>query len=240
LNDLELVALDAETAFVMRPDGRIAWENEPTPVPAPRMFLAGCALGNLLRLRHDVDPAVARQIERLIADEPPFAASDAEPSGLSRCRELLDGAEAQFGLSFALPHGLASALDAEFVYSESAAGDRLIAHLEAEGMPDHLVGMGFGDVGEFWPPWCVARLGGEIAAIAFAARLGPRGAALGLVTFPQFRSRGLGAAVTAAWTRHPALAGRQLFYGCARENLSSRRVVERLGLRLIGPTLRLV
>lgn len=240
MNDLDLVALDAEATFVAGPDGRITAENEPTPSPAPRMFLAGCAAGNLLRLRHDVEPATARQIERLAADEPPFAAADAEPRGMSRYRELLGGADPQFGLSFDLPHGLGPAADAEFIYSGSEAGDRLLAGLAAEGAPPAMKAMGFGDVGEFWPPWCVAKVAGEIAAIAFAARLGQRAAALGLVTFPEFRGRGLGAAVTAAWTRHPELADRRLFYGCARDNLSSRRVVERLGLRFIGPTLRLV
>ncbi|HEX2561700.1 GNAT family N-acetyltransferase [Phenylobacterium sp.] len=240
MNGLALIALDAEATFLTRPDGRITAENEPTPAPAPRMFLAGSADGNLLRLRDDVDPGAAREIERLVADEPPLAAPEAQPCFLPRYRELLDGAEPQFGLSFELPHGLAPAAEAEFVYSGAPAGEALMARFQAEGMPPQLAANGFGDVDEFWAPWCLAQIEGEAAAIAFAARLGPKGAALGLVTFPQFRGRGLGAAVTAAWTRHPELSTRRLFYGCSRENLSSRRVVERLGLRFIGPTLRLV
>lgn len=239
MNDLELLAFDAEATFVTGADGRVTAENEPTPAPAPRMFLAGCAEGNLLRLRHDLERDVAQELDRLAAAEPPFASPEGEPRFLARYRALLAGAAPQFGLSFNLPNGLAPALNAGFVYSGSPAGEALMARFAAEGMPPHLAANGFGDLGEFWPPWCAALIGGEVAAVAFAARLGPRSAALGLVTFPGFRSRGLGAAVTAAWTRHGALADRRLFYGCARDNLSSRRVVQRLGLRFIGPTLRL-
>lgn len=239
MNDLELVALDAEATFLTRPDGRVIAENEPTPSPAPRMFLAGCAEGNLLRVRHDLEPGVAGEIEALATAEPPFASPEGEPRFLARYRALLASAEPQFGLSFELPNGLPPALEAEFAYSGAPAGEALMARFAADGIPPHLAANGFGDVGEFWPPWCAALISGEVAAMAFAARLGPRSASLGLVTFPAFRSRGLGAAVTAAWTRHAALADRRLFYGCARENLSSRRVVERLALRFIGPTLRL-
>ena len=79
--------------------------------------------------------------------------------------------------------------------------------------------------------------GDEIASLAFAAGVGPASAEVGLYTFPAFRGRGLGAAATAAWTSHPALAGKTLFYGTDRENVSSQRVVERLGLPVLGTSL---
>lgn len=217
----------------------MAAENEPAPGPAPRLFLAGCSDGLLLRLRHDVDVAAANEIEQLVAGEPPWTDPQAEPRIVPRLRQLLGGGEPQFGLTFELPHGLVPATEAAFVRSGTLEGGRLLDRLAAEGPPAALASAGFGAPEEFWPPWCAALVGGEIAAVAFAARLGPRGAALGLATLPDHRGRGLGAAVAAAWTGHPDLGGRVLFYGCARENRSSRRVVQRLGLRFVGPTLRL-
>ena len=78
-------------------------------------------------------------------------------------------------------------------------------------MPRHVVDAGFANVRDFWTPWCVALDGGVIAAVAFAARLGARGAEVGVHTFPDWRSRGPAAAVMAKWTYHPELASRELF-----------------------------
>src|SRR6201999_1554917 len=100
--------------------------------------------------------------------------------------------------------------------------------------PPELFAMGFTDIGEFWAPWSAVFCDGEIASLAFAARLGDDAADLGLITVPAFRGRGLGTAATAAWTNHPALPGRTLFYGTDIGNRCSQRVTERLGLRFVG------
>jgi len=80
--------------------------------------------------------------------------------------------------------------------------------------------------------------GEEIAAIAIAARLGEKGAEVGVYTFSNFRGRGLAAAVTASWSAMRSLDGRALFYSTSRSNRSSQRVAARLGLRLIGASVR--
>ena len=92
-------------------------------------------------------------------------------------------------------------------------------------------------MGDFWPPWCVALQGDEIAAIAFAARLSPDAAEPGVGSVPAFRGRGLAAAATAGWAALPGLQGRALFYGTSRTNVSSQRVAVRLGLRFLGASL---
>jgi predicted GNAT family acetyltransferase len=85
----------------------------------------------------------------------------------------------------------------------------------------------------------VALAGDDIAALAFAARLGERGAEIGVVTLPQFRGRGFAAAATAAWSALPMLQDRALFYSTHRDNLSSQRVIARLGLPFLGVSMRL-
>ena len=88
----------------------------------------------------------------------------------------------------------------------------MLARLADRGMPDYMQAAGFKGVGDFWEPWCAALDAGEIAAIAFAARLGVSGAELGVYTFPKNRGRGLAAAVTAAWSSMPSLNQHALFY----------------------------
>jgi predicted GNAT family acetyltransferase len=104
-------------------------------------------------------------------------------------------------------------------------------------MPAGLAGMGFAGIADLWMPWCAAHRDGTVASVAFAARLSPTGAELGVATAPEARGHGLAAAVTATWSAHPDLAGRARFFTTAVENHSSRRVAERLGLRLLGPTI---
>src|SRR5262249_2090872 len=120
------------------------------------------------------------------------------------------------------------------VRSGTAEGDALYASLASNGVPNGLLEMGFKDEKEFWAPWCVALDGKEIASVAFAARLGKKGAATGVATARDFRGRGLGAAATASWASHPRLAGLTLTYSHNRDNRSSQRVAERLGLRFFG------
>ncbi|HEY9218874.1 MAG TPA: hypothetical protein VIO94_12540, partial [Phenylobacterium sp.] len=139
--DLDLLAIEAQTTFVLDADGRMLAENEPAPGPAPKLFFAGSAAGNALRLRHDVQGAA--EIERLAASEPPFREPGASPRWLARYRELLEAKDAQFGLSFELPRNLDDPPPAAFVLSGSAAGEALLAKLEAQGPPAELAAMGF-------------------------------------------------------------------------------------------------
>ena len=111
----------------------------------------------------------------------------------------------------------------------SAEGERLFASLDP----------GFRQIEDLWPPWCAAMVDGEIASLAFTTRLSAVGAELGLATAKSFRGRGLAAAATAGWTGLPVLHSRALFYSTSRTNLSSQRVVARLGLRFIGTSFRI-
>jgi predicted GNAT family acetyltransferase len=58
-------------------------------------------------------------------------------------------------------------------------------------------------------------------------------------TLPAYRGRGLAAAATAGWSRLPGLQMRPLFYATHRDNLSSQRVIARLGLPFLGIRLQI-
>src|SRR5262249_20166810 len=115
-------------------------------------------------------------------------------------------------------------------------GQKLVSTFTTQGLPSALTKLGFQDVSELWAPWCAALDDGEIVSLAFAARLSKDGADLGLVTLPTHRGKGYGAAVTAGWTGLSSLTDRNLFYSTDQTNVSSQRVISRLGLRFIGCT----
>lgn len=242
-DDIDLLAIQLRALFRLTGTGRIEGENDPDGSPGPRFWLAGCASGNVFAVRADVDDVIAGEIAAIAATEPPFVEPGRLPWYLGRYLELLSRETSppsrSLGLTYDLPHDLPHDGGATLVDGDSPDGRRLHAVLSAQGMPDGLAELGFRSVSDLWPPWCAAMVGGELAAIAFAARLSADGAELGVTTARAFRGRGHAAAVAAGWSRLPALRSRTLFYSTDQANGSSQRVVARLGLRFIGSSLRL-
>jgi RimJ/RimL family protein N-acetyltransferase len=243
-DDYELLKIEVATGFVMSDSGQMLYENAPDRLAAPRLYLAGCTSGNIMRLRHDVGDETAHAIEMFSGNEPLLASPDSTPVYLNDYIRLL-GAESpvkrwEAGLTWTFPTRLAYEHKETVVASETAQGDRLIARIVAEGMPQGLAEMGFAGVDDFWKPWCAALYGDEVASIAFSARLGPAGAETGVVTVPALRGRGYAAAATAGWASLPPLRGRALFYSTDRTNISSQRVAERLGLHFLGASISIM
>lgn len=240
----DLLALQAATLFVLSDDGRILRLNSPDTVPPPSLYMSGCADGWIVRLRADVDADVANEIRALVAQEPPVTTAGQWPKFVEAYRKLL-AADApvsarQQGPIHLLPHGThAAETGAQIVRQHTPEGDALWTRLHREGMPQAMVDDGFTDLSHFWEPWCVAIVGDEIAAIAFAARLGPQAAEIGVHTMKPYRGRRLAAAVTAGWSAMPALRERTLFYSTLGDNLASQRVIAQLDLPFLGQSFRL-
>ena len=243
LSDAELVGIQFGTTFVFERRGRILTLNDPDRSPAPRFALSGCASGNVYGVRADVADGVAAQLMDLATSEPPFLDRLGAPKHLDRYIELLscDAVVPQphLEMTYVLANDIAYQHDAQLICSESLQGQELRATLATKGMPTGVAEMGFTDVSEFWEPWCVALHDAEVASVAFAARLSETGACLGLATSPELRGRGYAAAATAGWARMPALRSRALFYSTSQTNISSQRVIARLGLRFLGASLGL-
>ncbi len=239
LSAWSLINTELETRVTLTPGGRIDREADPDQSPAPLMFLAGCDSGNLVQFGHELNGDLVAELQALVRDEPPLSKPGAVPVHLERYLDLLGTfgpLQTDPGLSFHLPHRSQTAVSAPLVASGTPEGDHLVATLTREGMPPDLVAMGFRNASDLWAPWCLALQDGQIASLAFAARLGGGGAELGLATLPAFRGRGLAAAATAGWSALPSLVDRTLFYSTATSNLASQRVVSKLGLKFIGPT----
>jgi|SRR5262245_38826572 len=237
------LAVQLHTLFILTETGRIERENDPDRSPGPRLWLAGCASGNVVAVRHDVPEGIAGEIIALATAEPPFTDWNNPPKYLDRYVGLLaTGAPLlgqSLGVIYRLPHHLQYDRDLAVIDDESEAGRRAYELLSSNGMPAGLVEMGFRSATDLWRPWCMARVNGDVASVAFAARISERGAELGVATARAFRGRGYAAAVVAGWSRLPALQSRKLFYSTDGSNASSRRVATRLGLDPLGATLRL-
>ncbi len=89
IGDGDLLAIEVATLFVLTESGRIQHENDPDRSAGPRLYLAGCESGNVVRIRHDVGEQTARAIDALVADEPPFSDPDSTPLHLDDYVELL-------------------------------------------------------------------------------------------------------------------------------------------------------
>ncbi|TKT74916.1 GNAT family N-acetyltransferase [Aquamicrobium sp. LC103] len=243
ISDIELLGIDYRTLFLLAANGRIERENDPDRSPGPRFWLAGCASGNVFGIRADVANEIAAEIGSIAASEPPFASHDGFPRHIERYVALLGKQASELratsGLIYELPHSLRHESRARLIGSESEEGRALHRTLCDRGMPEGMAELGFRVVSDFWPPWCAALVDGEIASVAFAARICDVGAELGLATAAKFRGQGFAAEAVCGWSHLPVLASRRLFYSTDQANLASRRVVSRLGLRFLGASLRI-
>lgn len=239
-----MLAIQLRTVFVLTGAGRIERENDPDSSPGPRLWLAGCASGNVVAVRRDVSDGVAAEIIAVAVSEPPFVTCSSRPKYLDRYVELLsrEAAVSQqtLGPIYRLPHRLQhSSRHVELIDDRSEKGEKFRELVSRNGMPDGLAELGFLGVSDLWRPWCMSMVNGEVASLCFAARISDVGAELGVVTVKAFRGRDHAAATVAGWSRLPTLQSRELFYSTDESNLSSQRVVARLGLHPLGASLRI-
>jgi RimJ/RimL family protein N-acetyltransferase len=241
--EIDWLNIDRRTLFLLTADGRIERENDPEHSPGPRFWLARCQEGNVFGIRADFPDDGAAELEAIATTEPSFTRSVTSPRHLDRYAELVARAcgvaRRTFGLIYELPHSPRYESHAQLIGSDSEEGQRFGQSLSERGMPRGVSELGFRSVADLWPPWCAAVVDGEIASIAFAARLSDVGAELGVVTVRAFRGRGLAAAATAGWSSLPSLQSRVLFYTTDQGNISSQRAAKRLGLQLRGASLRI-
>jgi RimJ/RimL family protein N-acetyltransferase len=238
-----LLAIQFQTLFLLTAAGRIERENDPDQSPGPRLWLAGCVSGNVAGVRADIADDVATEIAALASTEPPFADPNRPPKHLDRYVDLLarDAAAPQENLSliYELAHHRQYEGRVRLVDNESHEGRCMYEVFSTHGMPDGLAELGFRRTSDLWRPWCMVLVEGEIASVAFAARLSRTGAELGIATVKAFRGQGHAAEAAAGWSRLPTLQSRKLFYSTDRTNRSSQRVATRLGLRFLGAGMRL-
>ena len=174
--DGELLERDMSTLFVFTPDGRMLHQRDPHRSPAPRFASAGVRMETL--------PACATTSARTSRGAARTGCGRGAAHrfrGLAMHRaayvELLAPerpvARQTLGVSYVAPDQLrvrrgcartdgARPRHEDRLRSGTEEGARLVARLDAEGMPSELVELGYSAL---WAPWCVACSGDEIVAV---------------------------------------------------------------------------
>lgn len=235
-SDRALIDLQAEALFTHDAHGRIIRVNEPGGDPAPRFFLGRTAEGNVWRVRHDVPPDIAHDLESLAAREPVSSDLESPPAHLDAIVAALDrhqpASVGVAGPAFRFPDAL-PATPPNVVRLTFANRDLL------REMPDWASGIESEAEFEEWGPCFVAVEDGIAGSICASVRLTDRAAEAGLETHERYRGRGHAASVVAAWARAIRDTGRISLYSTSWDNHASRAVARKLGLITYGSDLSL-
>jgi RimJ/RimL family protein N-acetyltransferase len=193
-----------------------------------------------LWLGADVPAATADELVAAFDRAPRAREAHEPPPVLDLCRRILD-ADARAlprsaGPSYLIEEGSASEPAVHIERSDTSSGAALRSANPGNWQPVEWEELLDGRLG----PWAIAVEGDRAVSICHTPRpLTTRAAECGVWTDPAFRGRGYAAALTSAWAAIVRPSGRYLFYSTEADNLSSQRVVERLGLRPLGWTWRL-
>ena len=226
LTPISLMELHVATAYRCDAYGRPQAINEPgTDKPAPRFFMGRTQAGNVVRLRDNIPPALARELEQSAAREPlayDFEDTPREQWSITHAlRRHGAVTETYRGPAFTFPTDIASPEGVRLL----APADAHLLHPELfEWVPDVAAGRD-----------CHAAFEDGVAvSICYSSRPGLRAAEAGVETAASYRGRGYAARAVTAWAASIRASGRIPLYGTRWENAASRAVAAKLGLRLFG------
>ena len=211
--------------------GRMVRCRAPGPALPPRFHLTRTRLGNLWRLRADLEPSLAIRLATLAGREAPLGAAgeSGAPEREEFIRRALEAAapivDAWAGPAYGFP-------EAPGPFVETGAEVRKLEPEDA-GRLDTELAFAAEDIGRAVS--IGADVGGRIVAVCSCARgdaSGPTQA--GVETARAFRRRGYGAAVVQAWARAVRARGGEPLYSTSWSNAPSRALAARLGLVLFG------
>ena len=228
--DRELIRLHVAALFTHDAEGRLLRVNTPEGKPAARFFLGRTAQGSEWRFRRDLDAEVVRALAAMVRAEPAGDEFLQPPHGATAYRDLLARSapveRVWTGPAYRFPDALATPSGVVRVTARNA--DLLRPHLEEWA----------GRVAEC-PPMLAAVEGGRAVAVCASVRITPAAHEAGVETAPEFRGRGHGARVVAAWAAAVRGMGRIPMYSTAWENTASQALARALGLRRYGTDLHI-
>jgi GNAT acetyltransferase-like protein len=220
-----LIEIQLDVLFTRTARGELLVTRDPSPRPAPRVFLGRSADANVWAVHRDVDSATKVELARVLSAEPRLLGTDFArgPECSARVRGLLSPAAVEFrGPAYVLSEELPRDDRArEITAGESSEWREAFPWLTKE----------FAAVA----PVVIAFEAGQPAAICHSARgLSTAAAEAGVETVEHFRGRGLATAAVACWARAVQRRGRFALYSTSWENKASQAVARRLSARLYG------
>jgi GNAT superfamily N-acetyltransferase len=196
--------------------------NEPGGAPACRFFLGRSASGNVWSVGAAVPDDLAGELDEFGRAEP-VTADWREPP---RCREAvvarLGSAEREWrGPAYLVPD------------DASANGRTIVVDRAGAAVLVGEFGWLSAELDE-WAPCAAVVEDGRAVSVCFSSRVGSRACEAGVETLPTFRGRGLAGQAVARWAAEVRRRGKVALYSTSWEHRASRRVAEKLGMRLYG------
>jgi hypothetical protein len=232
VNTLDLLLRHLDALYVYDARGRIVRCNQPelSAPAAPRFHFASSPVGNLWRMRADLEPELVRRLAELAGREALAGSRGESPERGEFLRRALEAGgeivEQYAGPAFAFegPPPALPATDARIEALTRADAPRL--HPDLVSCADDLATSG---------PCVGAVVSGVVVSLCRTERGTPELAAeAGLVTVREARGRGYAVAVSAEWARCVRARGGLALYSTPWDNAASRAVAARLGLLRYG------
>lgn len=224
-SNLQLLALQINTLFLVDAQQRLLAVNEPEQPRAPRFFLGRSSGGNLWRFRFDLPNQAIVELEQLCLHEP-------EPRTLAELPERYHDirvALARYAPVHGEYRGPAYVLPAvSRLPSQLVLLSPLHAQLVQETFP-------------WLVDWLASAANGPVAAVVeqeravsvcFCSRITPQAAEAGLETVPSFRGRGYAPRAVRGWAAAIQRSGRLALYSTSWGNYASQRVAKKVGAQV--------
>jgi hypothetical protein len=208
--------LHLDTLFVLDAAGQIRSTREPLANSGPAFFLSQSAVDCIWAIRTDVPEDVAEELNRLARAEPPISDFRDAPVHGQRYKSLLGG-EVNSGPAFTFPRAIPQPPDVVLVEDEQLL-DR------------HFTGWISGEISAGRAPVMAVIDNGYPVSVCFCARRSDVAAEAGVETASEFRGRGFGPRVTAAWALAVRASGRIPLYSTDWSNNPSLALTRKLGL----------
>ena len=229
-DELELMQMHVHALYTHDERGRIVEVNVVEGGEAPRFFIGRTSKGNVIRVRHDVDDALASELARLASTEeyssallePPYGATPYEEA----LRDVAPVEHIETGPAYWVAQDLVRKPNAIRITSENR---ELLRTYQAPWLEDVVHCQPFvGVVHE-----------GVVVSVCASVRITDRLHEAGVDTHPDFRGRGFAPHAVAAWARAVREANRIPSYSTSWKNTASQAVAAKLGLSRYGTTLHI-
>ena len=203
------------TMFLLDGDARIIGTREPEPSPGPLFSLILGKTSCAWAVRVDVPQDIADELDGLAREEPP--ASDFWDAPVHAERYMsLRGGRVDSGPAFTFPEEIAQPCGTVFIE-------------DMQSLDHHFSGWTASEI-PYRTPIVALVEEGYAVSVCFCARRSNAAAEAGLETAAEFRGRGLGPHVTAAWALAIRASGRVPLYSTSWSNDASLAVARKLGL----------
>ena len=208
-----------QTNFVLNDHRRIVGTREPEPGgPVPLFTIIRDATSCIWAIRADIPDHLAVELGRLAQDEKPLSDFRVPPTHSDRYRALVGGFVSA-GPAFEFPERIDRPVGVQTIEDE-------------EPLIRHFRGWRRGEIAEGRSPVMGIVQDCHPVSICFCARRSGEAAEAGLETAEQYRGRGYGPRVAAAWALSVRASGRIPLYSTSWDNIASIEVARKLKLRM--------